>query len=96
MEKKKRILTRFLSTLVLIGFVTVSLASSSQKSSSSSGSGYDWGGAARGAAVGGAAGYNGYTIIGKASSESQAKDLAARKGYSYYLWDSVNGAVYAK
>lgn len=50
----------------------------------------------RGAAVGGIAGYNGYIIIGRASSESDAKGLARSKGYSVYIWDSINGAVYAK
>ena len=82
----------FFQIFGLIAFCLFAASSSSSKGSSSSGSGFDW----RGAAVGAGAGYNGYTIIGKASSESEARDLAGSKGYSAYLWDSVNGAVYAK
>lgn len=77
---------------VLIAFCVMAAASSSSHDASSSKSSFDY----RGAAVGAAAGYNGYIIIGTASSESAAADLAASKGYSYYLWDSVNGNVYAK
>ena len=78
----------YLQVAGLLFFVLIALASSSSKDSSS----FDW----RGAAVGGAAGYNGYIIIGKASSNSEACELAKSKGYSYCIWDSNNGAVYAK
>ena len=50
----------------------------------------------RGAIVGGAAGYEGKVLIGRASSESEARALVREKGYSSYTWDSVNGNVYAK
>lgn len=72
----------------LLFFVLIAMASSSSKDSSS----FDW----RGAAVGGAAGYNGYIIIGTASSNSEACELAKSKGYNNCIWDSFNGAVYAK
>lgn len=90
MLKNKRKL--IIQALGLIAFCVIAAASSSSQHASSSGSGIDW----RGAAVGGAAGYNGYIIIGSANSESQARDLAGSKGYSQYIWDSVNGKVYAK
>ncbi len=72
-------------------FCVMAAASASSQDASSSGS-IDM----RGAAVGAAAGYNGYIIIGKASSESEAKQLAANKGYSAYIFDTVNGNVFAK
>lgn len=68
-------------------FCVMAAASASSQDASSSGS-IDM----RGAAVG----YNGYIIIGKASSESEAKQLAANKGYSAYIFDTVNGNVFAK
>lgn len=73
-------------------FCVMAAASASSQDASSSRSNIDW----RGAAVGAAAGYDGYIIIGKASSESEAERLAARKGYSAYIFDTVNGNVYAK
>lgn len=85
--------TVIFQALGLVLFCVLAMASSSQKSSSSSSySDIDW----RGAAVGGTAGYNGYSYIGTASSESDARSLTANKGYSQYIWDSVNGKVYAK
>jgi len=60
--------------------------------SSQGASNIDW----RGAAVGGAAGYNGMILIGNASTHSEARKLAASEGYTEYIWDSVNGNVYAK
>lgn len=89
MFKKKRII--FTQVLGLLAFCFMAASSSSQ-GSSSSGSGFDY----RGAAVGAAAGYNGYTLIGSAESESEARRLAVRKGYDSYIWDSVNNNVYAK
>lgn len=74
---------------LLVFCVIAAASSSSQQSTSKS---IDW----RGAAVGAAAGHDGYIIIGSASSESEAKKLAASKGYSYYIYDTVNGNVYAK
>lgn len=88
--KKKRFI--FLQVIGLVAFCFMAAASSSSQHASSSDSSFDY----RGAAVGAAAGYNGYVIIGTASSESEAQRLAARKGYDYYLWDSVNNNVYAK
>jgi hypothetical protein len=46
--------------------------------------------------VGVAAAANGYIYIGTASSDSQARAIAANKGYSYYLYDTITGKVYAK
>lgn len=87
----------FIQIVGLLFFCLIAVASSSSKDSTSSrSSSFDWGSAGRGAAVGAAAGYNGYTLIGRASSESEARELAGSKGYSYYLWDSNNGGVYAK
>lgn len=83
-------LSIFIQAMVLLAFCTMAAASASTKSAS--GSGIDW----RGAAVGASAGYNGYVIIGSASSQSQAANIAKNKGYSEYIWDSVNGNVYAK
>ena len=68
------------------------MAAASSSSQHANDRNIDW----RGAAVGAGAGYNGYIIIGTASSEEDAIELATSKGYSYYLWDSVNGKVYAK
>jgi len=82
----------FIQAIGLVVFCFMAMASSSSKGSSSSSYDIDW----RGAAVGGAAGYNGMILIGKASSQSDAERLAASKGYSEYLWDSVNHNVYAK
>ncbi|MDE5568964.1 MAG: hypothetical protein K2I89_08750 [Muribaculaceae bacterium] len=81
----------FIQVMALVVFCVMALASASSKQASSD-SNIDW----RGAAVGGVAGYNGYIRIGTASSESEARQIAGSKGYSEYLWDSVNGAVYAK
>lgn len=78
----------YLQIAGLFVFVLIAMASSSSKDSSS----FDW----RGAAVGGTAGYNGYIPIGKASSNSEACELAKSKGYNYCIWDSNNGVVYAK
>lgn len=50
----------------------------------------------RGAIVGGLGGYHGYTVIGKASSESEAASLARSKGYDYYVYDSATGIVMGK
>lgn len=86
----KNRLSIFIQAMVLLAFCTMAAASSSSKETS--GSNFDW----RGAAVGAAAGYDGYIIIGSASSEAEAKRIAEAKGYSYYIWDSVNGKVYAK
>lgn len=82
----------FIQALGLIAFCIMAAASSSSQHANSSDGGIDW----RGAAVGAGAGYNGYIPIGKASSESGARSLASNKGYSAYLWDSVNGVVYGK
>lgn len=73
----------------VILFGGMALSSSSSKESLKD---VDW----RGAGVGAAAGYNGYIIIGSAQSEEAARNFAANKGYSYYIWDSINGNVYAK
>lgn len=87
MIKKKRFF--YIQALGLIAFFIMASASESSKQASNS---IDW----RGAAVGAAAGYSGYSAIGSASSDDQAKEIARSKGYSEYLWDSVNGIVYAK
>lgn len=78
----------FFQVAGLIVFAIMAAASGSSKSASD----IDW----RGAAVGGVAGYNGYNIIGRASSNEEAVQLAKNKGYNDCIWDSVNGAVYAK
>jgi len=52
--------------------------------------------AARGGAVGYGAGSAGYSYIGNRSSESECRALAESLGYSQYLYDSQNGACYAK
>lgn len=88
---KKNRINLLMQILGLTVFCILAAASSSSQSATKS-SDIDW----RGAAVGAGAGYNGYIIIGTASSESSASELAASKGYDYYLWDSVNGKVYAK
>lgn len=86
--RKKSIKRITLQFLVLVSFVTLAAGSGGTEKATVD---------LRGAAVGGTAGYYGYTYIGTASSESQAIDLATRKGYSGgYVWDSNNGAVYAK
>lgn len=87
MSKTKTIALVQLIGLVLFGGMAISSASSKDTASS-----IDW----RGAAVGAAVGYDGYIIIGTASSEAAAIKLAESKGYDYYIWDSVNGKVYAK
>ncbi len=50
----------------------------------------------RGAIVGGLGGYHGYVTLGRASSQSEAIQLAKSKGYSNYLWDSDTGLVMGK
>lgn len=75
----------------LLAFSFMGLASASSQQATRD-SGIDF----RGAAAGAYAGYQGYIIIGSASSQSEAYKLAEKKGYSKYLWDSVNGNVYAK
>ena len=82
----------FIQASGLAAFCFMVAASSSSQHANSSSGGIDW----RGAAVGAGAGYNGYVPLGNASSEANAKSLAKSKGYSYYLWDSVNGVVYGK
>lgn len=88
MNKNKR--NTIFQIMGLIAFCAMAAASSSSQQSTSRN--VDW----RGAAVGAAAGYDGYIIIGSASSDSEAKKLAASKGYSYYIYDTINGNVYAK
>lgn len=90
MFKHKHILIQGIGLVIFCLLACAS--SSSQGSSGSSHSSIDY----RGAAVGAAAGYNGYIPIGKASSDSQARQMAADAGYSYYLYDTNNGVVYAK
>lgn len=51
---------------------------------------------ARNGVVGYGAGSAGYTYLGVRSSESECRDLASSKGYSYYIYDSVTGACYGK
>lgn len=88
MNKNK--LNTIFQIMGLIAFCAMAAASSSSQQSTSKN--IDW----RGAAVGAAAGHDGYIIIGSASSESEARRLAESKGYSYYIYDTVNGNVYAK
>lgn len=57
---------------------------------------FNYAGAARGAAVGAAAAYDGYTLIGYKNSSSECEALAKSKGYTYYLFDTATGACYAK
>ncbi|WP_143241133.1 hypothetical protein [Barnesiella sp. An55] len=83
--KAKRFLITSIQVLGLSTFLLIAASSASTQK-------LDY----RGAAVGAAAGYNGYLYIGNASSESEAKALAKDKGYSYYVWDTKNGNVYAK
>lgn len=87
MSKDKKVVLIQIIGLILFG--GMALSSSSSKDSLRD---VDW----RGAGVGAAAGYNGYTLIGSAQSEEAARTLTANKGYSYYIWDSINGKVYAK
>lgn len=72
------------------------MAAASASSQHSSGSGTDWGSIGRSAIIGAGAGHDGYDYIGTASSESEAKRMAANRGYSRYLWDTNSGNVYAK
>lgn len=76
-------------------FCFMAVASSSSQGSHSS-SGTDWGAVSRAALIGAGAGHEGYDYLGYASSEAKAKELAASKGYSRYIWDTNSGNVYAK
>lgn len=80
--------------LGLVVFCLMAAASSS--SQHSAGSGTDWGSVSRAALIGAGAGHEGYDYLGYASSEAKAKELAASKGYSRYIWDTNSGNVYAK
>lgn len=86
-----KILTQILC-LILFCFMAIASASSQH----SSGSGRDWGSIGRAALVGAGAGHEGYVLIGVASSEKEARQLTASKGYTRYIWDSNNGNVFAK
>lgn len=96
MQKSKKLLA--LQLIGMVVFCVMAAASSSSSGGSSSSSSYfkssnvDW----RGAAVGGVAGYNGYTYIGRYSSKSEAAQAATNKGYGDCIWDANNGATYAK
>lgn len=95
METKfKRLIATSLQVLGISIFILMAAASASNKSSSSSDNIYRK--AARSAAVGAAAGYDGYLWIGYATSESDAKKMARDKGYKYYLWHPESSSVYAK
>lgn len=50
----------------------------------------------RAAVVSGIGGYYGYNVLGVVSSESEASELAAKRGYSNYMYDSVTGIAYGK
>lgn len=90
METKfKKIL---ISGIQLIGVCVFLLIAASSASTQKAGSSLDY----RGAAVGGIAGSKGYIYIGKASSDREAQALVREKGYSSYVWDTINGNVYAK
>lgn len=87
MSKNKRY-----TYIQIIGLILFSCIALSSASSQDIGRNIDW----RGGAVGAAAGYNGMLPIGTASSESEARSLTASKGYTEYVWDSINHNVYAK
>lgn len=79
-----------IQSIGLLAFCIMAMSSASSQQATSRD--IDW----RGAAVGAAAGYNGYTVIGTAYSEEAARKLAASKGYEAYIWDTVNNVVYGK
>lgn len=86
--------TKVLIQAMCLGlFCLMAAASASQNST---GSNTDWNRVGRAALVGAGAGYDGYDYIGTVSSQSEAKELAASKGYSQYIWDTNSGNVYAK
>ena len=86
--KFKRLLFAGIQIIGVCAFILMAASSASNKSSYRE--------AARGAVVGAAAGHEGYIFIGNVSSQSEVESLAKSKGYAYYIWDSVNGNVYAK
>lgn len=86
-----KILTQVICLCVFC-FMAVASASSQQSGSS----GTDWGSVGRAALIGAGAGHDGYDYLGTASSESEAKRMAAAQGYSRYIWDTNSGNVYAK
>lgn len=89
----KKNLNVIIQAMFLCLFCFMAAASASQQSASS---GTDWSGLGRAALIGAGAGHEGYDYIGRASSESEARELAASKGYSRYIWDSKNGNTYGK
>jgi len=78
--------------LCLFCFIAAASASSQHSTKSRT----DWGGVGRAAIIGAGAGHDGYDLLGTASSESEAKSMAASQGYSRYIWDTNSGLVYAK
>lgn len=88
---KKNIIIQVIS-LCLFCFIAAASSSSQQATRS----GTDWGAVGRSALIGAGAGHEGYDYLGVASSESEAKRMAATKGYSKYIWDTNSGNVYAK
>lgn len=43
-----------------------------------------------------ASAYEGYTYLGHVQSESEAKELAKSKGYTYWRYNTGTGAAYGK
>ncbi len=72
------------------------MAAASATTQNSSGSGTDWRSIGRSAVIGAGAGHDGYDCLGTASSQSEAKKMAASQGYSTYIFDTNSGLVYAK
>lgn len=89
----KKNINVIIQVICLCLFCFMAAASASQQSA---GSGSYWSEMGRAALVGAGAGHDGYVFIGVESSESEARELAASKGYSRYIWDSKNGNVYGK
>lgn len=79
-----------------LGLFCCMAAASASSQHSSGGSGTDWGAVGRSSLIGAGAAHEGYDLLGSASSESEAKQIAASKGYTRYLFDTNSGLVYGK